>query len=90
VTPSWRLLVAASAERTLARLPTRVARAVVEFMRTVLLEEPHRAGRPLSRELSGFHSARKGAYRIAYRIDEDNRTVRVVRIEHRSDVYRQR
>nr|MBA3764762.1 type II toxin-antitoxin system RelE/ParE family toxin [Actinomycetota bacterium] len=34
--------------------------------------------------------ARRGAYRIIYRIDADDQTVRVVRIEHRSQAYRPR
>lgn len=87
---TWELRVAASAERTLARLPSSAATAIVEFMVGPLCNEPSRVGRPLLRELSGYHSARRGAYRIAYRIVHDDRTVRVVRIEHRADVYRNR
>jgi mRNA-degrading endonuclease RelE of RelBE toxin-antitoxin system len=34
--------------------------------------------------------ARRGAYKIIYRIMTEERVVRVVRIEHRADVYRQR
>jgi hypothetical protein len=41
------LQVAASAERTLARLPDRVAVAVVKFMLGPLLETPERVGAPL-------------------------------------------
>jgi mRNA interferase RelE/StbE len=37
-----------------------------------------------------FRSARRGAYRVVYRIDEPARTVHVVRIDHRADVYRTR
>ncbi|HEY3833629.1 MAG TPA: type II toxin-antitoxin system RelE/ParE family toxin [Acidimicrobiia bacterium] len=87
---TWELRVAASAERTLARLPSRAAAAIVEFMVGPLCEEPFRVGRPLLRELSDYHSARRGAYRIVYRIVDQDRTVLVVRIEHRADVYRSR
>jgi mRNA interferase RelE/StbE len=87
---NWTLRVAASAERSLAQLPESVAAAVVEFMVGPLCEEPARVGRPLLRELAGFHSARRGAYRIIYRIIVEDHIVRVVRIEHRSDVYRDR
>ena len=45
-------------------------------------------GKPLTRELDGYHSARRGAYRVIYRIDETERIVHVVRIDHRADVYR--
>jgi mRNA-degrading endonuclease RelE of RelBE toxin-antitoxin system len=89
VTP-WQLALASSAERTLARLPGRVAAAVVEFLVGPLLEAPERVGKPLRYELEGYWSARRGAYRIIYRLDNDARTVRVVRIDHRSDVYRPR
>jgi mRNA-degrading endonuclease RelE of RelBE toxin-antitoxin system len=87
---AWRLLVAPSAERALTRLPEAVAAAVVEFMVGPLLEAPTRVGRPLQRELEGYWSARRGAYRIIYRIDRAEVTIRVVRVDHRSDVYRQR
>lgn len=78
------------AERSLQRLPERVATAVVEFMVGPLVDQPGRVGRPLHHELAGYHSARRGAYRIIYRIDRDAHAVRVVRIEHRSQAYRSR
>lgn len=87
---TWRLLVAPAAARTLARLPERVTPAVVEFILGPLLDEPRRVGKPLQRELAGYWSARRGAYRVFYRLDDEHGTVRVVRIENRSDVYRSR
>lgn len=83
------LQVAASAERSLARLPEFAAAAIVEFITGPLLENPERVGSPLSFELAGYRSARRGAYRVVYRIVDDH-LVRVVRIEHRADVYRPR
>ena len=90
IEPLWTLRVAASAERQLARLPDRVAAAVVEFMVGPLCENPPRVGHPLQRELAGLWSARRGAYRVVYEMDDQARTVTVLRIEHRSDVYRPR
>jgi len=87
---AWSLQVAASAERTLSRLPEGVAAAIVEFLVGPMLEAPERVGKPLQRELAGYHSARRGAYRIVYRMLQDLHVVRVVRIEHRADVYRSR
>ena len=54
-----------------------------------LSEEPERVGHPLQRELMGLWSARRGTYRILYEIDEQARTIAVVRIDHPADVYRQ-
>ena len=85
---NWRLVVAPSAERSLAQLPEKVAPAIVEFMVGPLLENPRRVGKPLIRELAGYMSARRGAYRIVYRIVEETSRVEVVRIDHRSRVYR--
>lgn len=86
--PAWDLDVARSAERAPARLPERVAAAIVEFMLGALRENPRRVGHPLGRELQGLWSARRGAYRIVYELDEEQRTISVVRIDHRADVYR--
>jgi mRNA interferase RelE/StbE len=86
----WRLVVAASAERALSRLPPKIASAIVEFMFGPMVDNPDRVGKPLLRGLSGYLTARRGAYRIIYRINEETRTVEVVRIDHRSRVYRSR
>jgi mRNA interferase RelE/StbE len=86
----WRLEVAAPAERALSRLAERLAAAIVEFMLRPLLDAPTTIGKPLQRELIGYWSARRGAYRVIYRVDAERSVVTVVRIEHRSDVYRSR
>jgi mRNA-degrading endonuclease RelE of RelBE toxin-antitoxin system len=86
----WRLVVAASAERRLSRLPPKIASAVVEFMLGPLVDNPRRVGKPLLRELSGYLAARRGVYRIIYRVDDETQTIEVVRIDHRSRVYRSR
>lgn len=86
----WRLEVAASAERSLSRLSESVAAAIVEFMLGPLLDAPSRVGKPLQRELTSYWSAHRGAYRVIYRLHPDDGVVTVVRIEHRSDVYRTR
>lgn len=84
------LRVAPSAERQLGRLPERIAAAVVEFMLGPLCESRRRVGHPLQRELAGLWSARRGAYRVVYEINDEERIVTVLRIDHRSDVYRPR
>ncbi len=89
-TEAWRLCIAASAERSLDRLPPKIATATVEFMLGPLVEAPRRVGHPLQRELTGLWSARRGAYRIVYELNEADLVVNVVRIDHRADVYRPR
>ncbi len=70
------------------KLPEPVAAAVIEFLTTALIYQPYRVGKPLRNDLAGVWSARRGTYRILYRIREDLREVIVLRIEHLRDVYR--
>lgn len=86
----YQLRVSAPARRTLARIPVAHATAVVELMRGDLSEAPHRVGKPLHDELASRYAARRGPYRIVYRIDDETLTVDVERIDHRADVYRPR
>ena len=85
----YELVVARPAARAIAEdLPEAVAAAVIDFITGPLILEPKRVGRELRNELAGVHSARRGTYRILYRINDDERTVSVIRIDHRRDVYR--
>jgi mRNA-degrading endonuclease RelE of RelBE toxin-antitoxin system len=79
-----------TSRRALARLPEKVAAAAVEFIYGSLAENPRRVVKPLKLGLAGLHSARRGDYRVIYRIDDDLHAVTVMAIEHRSDVYRAR
>ena len=78
-----------AARRAIAvRLPESVASAVIEFCDSALAENSHRVGKPLTGPLSGCRGARRGTYRVVYRIDEATRTVHVLDIDHRSAIYR--
>ena len=69
-------------------LPEAVATAAYEFITGPLLEEPHRVGKRLLPPLGDRFSARRGTYRVIYRIDDETRVVTVVDIGQRRDVYR--
>lgn len=83
---TYRLVVAPAAQRHIARLPTKIAPAIVEFMAGPLLENPLVVGKELHGELAGERSARRGVYRVIYRIEGNE--VHVLRVDHRSNVYR--
>ena len=83
------LVVAGPAARAISEeLPESVAAAVIDLITGSLLENPQRVGRELRNELAGIHSARRGTFRILYRINEEQREVAVLRVDHRRDVYR--
>jgi mRNA interferase RelE/StbE len=52
-----------------------------------LLERDPLVGHPLRGRLRGLRSLRVGTFRVIYQLAEDERTVRVVAIRHRSVAY---
>ncbi len=70
-------------------LPESVAAAVLEFIIGALSDNPHRLGKPLTGDLTGKRSARRGSYRVIYWIDEQERAIYIMRISHRNSAYRQ-
>jgi mRNA-degrading endonuclease RelE of RelBE toxin-antitoxin system len=83
------LVLTPPSQRAIAeKLPEAVAVAVIDFLTTTLVANPHRAGKPLRDDLEGVWSARRGTYRVLYRINDNLHEVVVLRVEHRRDVYR--
>ena len=83
------LAISPTARRQLSEhLPEAVAVAAYEFIVGPLLDNPHRVGKQLRPPLDDRHSARRGTYRVIYRIDDHRRTVTVVDVAHRRDAYR--
>lgn len=78
-----------SARRALENtLPEAVAAAAFEFIVGTLAENPKRVGKPLREPLAPLYSARRGDYRVLYRIEDDRLVIEIITIEHRRDVYR--
>lgn len=85
----YELVLAPPAVRAIRQQPREaVAAAVIEFVTGALVDDPHRVGKRLRGDLAGIFSARRGTYRVLYRINDDRNEVVVLRIDHRRDVYR--
>jgi len=69
-------------------LPEAVAAAAYEFITGPLLTDPHRIGKRLLPPMDDRFSARRGTYRVIYRIGDKARVVTVVDVAHRRDTYR--
>ena len=69
-------------------LPEAVAAAAYEFITGPLLADPHRIGKRLLPPMDDRFSARRGTYRVSYRIDDEDRVVTVVDVAYRRDAYR--
>ncbi|MGN6606540.1 MAG: type II toxin-antitoxin system RelE family toxin [Jatrophihabitans sp.] len=85
----YQLVVAPTARRQLAEeLPEPVAFAAYEFIIGPLLDNPHRVGKRLRPPLDDRYSARRGTYRVIYRVEDTRQMVTVVGVFPRSDAYR--
>ena len=85
----YRLVLAPGARRALSEaLPAASAFAAWEFISGPLLERPRVVGAPLRAPFEGLWRARRGEYRVRYRIDEANQRVIVLDVDHRRDAYR--
>lgn len=69
-------------------LPVAAAFAVYGFLDGPLRQDPWQVSKPLRDDLEGFRGARRGEYRVVLSVDESRRTINVVRIDHRTNVYR--
>ena len=87
----YQVVFTRSARRALEiTLPESVAAAVFEFIVGPLAANPRRLGKPLREPLAPLYSARRGEYRVLYRIEDDRLVVEIVTIEHRRDAYQRR
>jgi len=78
-----------SASRALSEeLPEKVATAAFAFITGALAENPQRLGKQLKPPLYPFYSARRGEYRVIYRIVDEQLVIEVITIAHRRDSYR--
>jgi mRNA interferase RelE/StbE len=80
-----RLVLARRARKDLLALDWPLIDAAEEAI-SLLEREPH-AGYPLRGRLHGLYSLRVGSYRIIYQLSDNDKTVRVAAIRHRSVVY---
>ena len=51
-----------------------------------LKEHPY-AGKPLKHDLAGLRSLKVGKYRIIYMVDEKNKIIWLVTVDHRDKIY---
>jgi mRNA interferase RelE/StbE len=86
VTASYSVVIKRSAERELRKIPRQDLRRVVTRIQG-LAREPRPPG---CEKISGQerYRVRQGDYRIVYAVDDGMRTVEVVKIGHRREVYR--
>ena len=84
---SYELLIERRAEKDLKKLEASLFTSIVEKIKSLSVN-PHSSG---SRKLSGSQNdwrIRIGDYRVLYEIDNKARTIKIMRVKHRREVYR--
>jgi len=87
---AWRIELAESAERQLAKLDKQVARRITRYLRERIapLEDPGSIGEPLKGSLNDYWKYRLGDYRIIAEIEDGILRILVVRLGNRKEIYR--
>lgn len=82
----YQIKIKERAQKDMRKLPPSIKERVVNLIRS-LAEEPRPAG---AKKLTAKQEwrLRQGDYRILYAVDDEQKTVIVVRVKHRREVYR--
>ena len=83
----YRVLLERRSERDLKKLPAEIFHRIIPQIKS-LSENSHPSG---CRKITASENAwriRVGEYRIVYEVDSRGKTVRVMRVRHRKDVYK--
>ncbi|MFH0985285.1 MAG: type II toxin-antitoxin system RelE/ParE family toxin [Candidatus Omnitrophota bacterium] len=83
---SFKIFFKASAEKELRQIPKPFLSKILSKI-AALAETPRPWGVKLMRGEERFYRLRQGDYRIVYEIDDQTRTVTVIKIGHRREVY---
>ena len=86
MTASYSVVIKRSAERELRKIPKQDLRRVVTRIQG-LAQEPRPPGCEKLSDQERYR-LRQGDYRIVYAVDNEARTVEVVKVGHRREVYR--
>ncbi len=85
----WKIIFEESAKNELLALDRKAQVEIVHYLRSRIATEqdPRRFGDALRKELAGLWKYRIGNYRVICEIKDEEVTVLVIRIGHRSKVY---
>ncbi|MCC7168298.1 MAG: type II toxin-antitoxin system RelE/ParE family toxin [Rhodospirillales bacterium] len=87
---AWRIEFDEAAAEELAELDRAIAKRVVKLLKDRLANQsdPRRIGHALHHDLAGLWRYRVGDWRLVCRIEDASKTILVLRVGHRREVYR--
>lgn len=84
----YRLLIKPSAAKEIEALGQKKDRQRIVKRIAALASEPRPAGCEKLAGAEGRYRVRQGRYRVVYAVDDASRTVEVVKVGHRREIYR--
>lgn len=84
---SYCIVLSSAAQKSLVRLPSEIQNRITAQI-AALAENPRPPGTKALQGAKGNLRIRIGDYRVVYYVEDDNFIVRVVKVGHRSEVYR--
>lgn len=87
---AWRIEVTPAAAKELRKLDRQVARRIGAYLEDLVTTcgDPRQRGKGLAANWAGLWRYRVGDHRVICQLEDDRLLVLVVRIAHRSEVYR--
>lgn len=86
---SYKILIQPSAAKELALIPQAKIREAIRKRISSLASNPKTGSGIAKLSVSDFYyRARRGVYRIVYRVEEPEGVIRITRIRHRKDAYK--
>ena len=84
---SYRIAYEAAVVDDIKSLPSAILKNIRKAIESRLVTNPFQYGKPLRFTLKGHRRLRMGDYRVIYRVHEDTKTVYIVAIGLRRDIY---
>ena len=86
---AWRIELTGEARKQLQKLGHTEAKQILDYLRRIeTLESPRQTGKALKGRLAELWRYRVGNYRLVCELRDEVLVILVIRIGHRSDVYR--
>ena len=85
---SYRVEITRRAMKGLAALPASIRSGLSHRIAALGTDPLPHGAESLRRALVGCHKLRVGDYRVVYEIDDTHRTVAILRVGHRHNVYK--
>jgi mRNA interferase RelE/StbE len=74
--------------KDLKKLNRTTAKKIVAKVKNYLIKDPIKLGTPLKGALKGLHRYRVGKYRVIYVIDQAEKKIIILNVNHRRKIYK--